>query len=385
MAEPDWVQHALWWHVYALGAAGAVPGPPTHAEPHGLDRLEPWLDHVISLGLSGIALGPVFRSETHGYDTLDHRVVDERLGGDAAFDRLVAAAKQRGLRIALDGVFNHVAARHERQDWLLRDEHGQPVPFEGHGGLLTLDHGRQDVRAEVTDIMRTWLDRGADAWRLDAAYATPTDFWAAVLPEVRRTHPEAWFFGEVIHGDHADVVQASTMDSVTQYELWKAIWSSLVDRNPHELAWTLGRHAELVPSFVPVTFVGNHDVTRLASRLDDPDLVALAVVALLTLPGTPLVYAGDELGATGVKEERFGGDDAVRPELPPTPGAGDEVIRGTYHHLISLRRQHPWLHRAHLEVDEVTRERLVYTVRSDTSALRVALDLTAHSWDVDTV
>lgn len=384
MSEPAWVEHAIWWHVYPLGAAGAVPGPPQHAHPHGLDRLEPWLDHVIGLGLSGVALGPIFRSATHGYDTLDHRVVDERLGGDAAFDRFVAAAKDRGLRIALDGVFNHVAADHEQQDRLLRDERGEPVPFEGHDALLTLDHARDDVRADTIDVMRSWLDRGADAWRLDAAYATPAAFWAAVLPEVRRTHPDAWIFGEVIHGDYAAIVEASTMDSVTQYELWKAIWSSLVDGNPHELAWTLQRHAALVERFAPVTFLGNHDVTRIASQVGGPSLVALAIVAHLTLPGTPMVYAGDELGLTGVKEERFGGDDAIRPELPPSPAdlPGDDGILGTLHHLVSVRRQHPWLHRAALEVLETTHDRLVYRVSSGSDALRVVLDLRLRSWEV---
>lgn len=150
---------------------------------------------------------------------------------------------------------------------------------------------------------------------LDAAYAVPQRFWANVLPRVRESHPDAWFVGELIHGDYAAVVAGATFDSVTQYELWKAIWSSLNDRNFYELDWALQRHNTFLSSFAPLTFIGNHDVTRIASRLDHPGHVALAVVILMTVGGVPSVYAGDEFGYQGVKEERLGGDDAVRPEF----------------------------------------------------------------------
>ena len=141
--------------------------------------------------------------------------------------------------------------------------------FEGHDGLITLNHDNPDVVDYVVDVMSHWLRRGADGWRLDAAYAVPDQFWAQVLPRVRESFPDAWFVGEVIHGDYAGIVRAATFDSVTQYELWKAIWSSLNDGNFHELDHALRRHDEFLDTFVPMTFVGNHDVTRIASQLDD--------------------------------------------------------------------------------------------------------------------
>jgi hypothetical protein len=108
-AGPDWVHHAIWWHVYPLGFTGAFPAdsPPGPAE-HRLGRIVDWLDHAVSLGASGVALGPVFASATHGYDTVDHYRIDPRLGDDADFDRLIGEAHRRGLRVLLDGVFNHV-------------------------------------------------------------------------------------------------------------------------------------------------------------------------------------------------------------------------------------------------------------------------------------
>ena len=100
-------------------------------------------------------------------------------------------------------------------------------------------------------------------------------------------------------------VEAATFDSATQYELWKAIWSSLNDGNFFELDWALQRHNGFLASFAPLTFIGNHDVTRIASRLERPEHVAHALVILLTVGGVPSVYAGDEFGFRGVKEERL--------------------------------------------------------------------------------
>ncbi len=198
--------------------------------------------------------------------------------------------------------------------------------------------------------MNHWLSRGADGWRLDAAYAVPESFWAQVLPRVRQAHPDAWFVAEVIHGDYAAFVDGSGgVDSVTQYELWKAIWSSLNDGNFHELDWALQRHNDFLSRFAPLTFVGNHDVTRIASKLErPPEQVAHALVLLFTTGGVPpSIYAGDELGYRGVKEERAGGDDAVRPEFgtPPVPldAAGGREAWNLHQYLIGLRRRNSWL------------------------------------------
>ena len=167
--------------------------------------------------------------------------------------------------------------------------------FEGRESLAALNYDSAEVRDLAVRVLTHWLDRGASAWRLDAAYGIDPAFWASVLPAVREGHPDAWFMGEVIHGDYTGFVEASTVDTVAQYELWKAIWSSLADVNFYELDWCLGRHNELLESFIPATFVGNHDVTRIASKVGAAK-AALAVVLLMTVGGVPSVYYGDEQG-----------------------------------------------------------------------------------------
>jgi cyclomaltodextrinase len=373
--EPQWVQHAIWWHTYPLGLTGADTTGVDHSYGPRLDQVTSWLDHIVALGCNGLALGPVFASATHGYDTVDHFRIDPRLGDDAAFGRLVDAAHERGLRILLDGVFNHVGTGFGKPDWLRR-KGGIVRSFEGHEGLLELDHDNPEVADHVVAVMNRWLDAGADAWRLDAAYATTPAFWAQVLPRVRANHPDVYVVGEMLHGDYATYVRRSGIDAVTQYELWKAIWSSINDQNFFELAHALDRNDALLDTFVPWTFLGNHDVTRIASQISDDRHHPHALVLLLTLAGTPAVYYGDEFGLRAVKEERVGGDDAIRPALDAPPALHDDSeVRRLHRELIGLRRRHPWLHRARTEVLSLANETIVLQQHGGGETLCVALNL----------
>jgi cyclomaltodextrinase len=370
-----WVEHAIWWQVYPLGFTGAYPGD---AEPaHRLGQLVGWLDYAVELGVSGLLLGPVFASETHGYDTVDHFRVDPRLGDDGDFDALVAAARDRGLHLLLDGVFNHVGHGFRAPDhWLRRGGDGAPAVFEGHGSLLALNHDEPEVLDHVVRVMDHWLGRGVSGWRLDAAYAVPPAFWRRVRE--RLEHRDAWLTGEVIHGDYAAYLRDSGLDSVTQYELWKATWSSLNDRNLFELAWALDRHADVLAAGLPLTFVGNHDVTRLASRLTDERHLGHALAVLFTVGGVPSVYYGDEQGFRGVKEDRAGGDDAVRPAFPGSPAElapyGWPVYR-LHQRLIGLRRRHPWLARARTTAGHLTNTAAALTSSADGGRLVTLLNV----------
>jgi cyclomaltodextrinase len=392
---PGWIQHALLWQIYPLGFVGAEAAAADRSGVvHRLGHLTSWLDYAVELGASGLLLGPIFASSTHGYDTIDYFRIDPRLGDEADFDGLIEAAHSKGLRIVLDGVFNHVGRdflafqrviadpAHADAAWFRKVSAEGNAPeyavFEGHPQLVALNHDAPAVADHVVGVMRHWLERGADGWRLDAAYAVPRQFWAQVLPRVRACHPEAYIFGEVIHGDYAGFVRETKVDAVTQYELWKAIWSALNDRNFFELAWALDRHNALLDSFVPQTFVGNHDVTRIASQLTDDRHLPHALVILMTCAGTPSIYAGDEQAFRGIKEHRAGGDDAIRPAFPATPvdlaPFGRPIYR-LHQDLIGVRRRHPWLHTARTRTVELANTHFFFETVEGEHRLLVALNL----------
>ncbi|WP_436533419.1 alpha-amylase family glycosyl hydrolase [Actinoplanes sp. HUAS TT8] len=387
-----WTEHVIWWHLHPLTFLGA----PREALPAGapaeprLRHLEPWLDYLLELGCNGLALGPIFESETHGYDTVDHYQVDRRLGTTEDLRWLVDECRRRGIRVLLDGVFNHVGRGFARfgdpsyENWFRR-EGDDYVTFEGHRPLVVLNHDEPAVADYVTGVMRHWLDFGVDGWRLDAAYAVPLPFWRSTAGRL----DDGWFVGEIIHGDYPAWVRDGGLDSVTQYELWKAVWSSLNDLNFFELSWALERHDEFSHDFAPLTFVGNHDVTRLASTLTDPRHIGLALAVLFTVGGVPSIYAGDEQAFRGIKYERENGDDEIRPAFPPAPSDLAPDGRPTYRlhqQLIGLRRRHPWLHRAVTRPLHVGNKELAYEVSSGDHRLIVLLNAAenGHEFTLDT-
>ena len=361
------LDRTIWWHVYPLAALGA-PIRDTKDAAHRLRGLEAWLDYLVELGCNGLLLGPIFESVTHGYDTLDHLRIDARLGDDTDIDWLINACATRGINIMLDGVFNHVARTHP---WVEQGLAGD-TDWEGHNELATLHHDEREIRDAVVDIMCHWLRRGIAGWRLDVAYAVPSEFWRDVLSRVREEFPDAMFLGEVIHGDYAEIAAAGTLDAVTQYELWKATWSSLVDANFWELAHALERHpAELLTN----TFIGNHDVDRIASTVG-PDKLILAAAILMTVPGMPSIYYGDEQGFTGTRGEGWSADDAVRPALPTTPAELSPLggwIFTEYQKLIGVRRRNAWLTRARVEVLDKTNETISFTCTDGEHTLQTDL------------
>lgn len=397
---PGWTAGRTWYQIHALRALGCPDANPApHADApvdHRLRRLEPWLDHVADLGAGGLLLTPIFASLTHGYDTVDPFRVDQRLGDDEDVAWLVAACQDRDLRLLLDGVFNHVsrafapfaqvldhgadadAARWFRIDVDAAGSDGFGYQtFEGHGHLVALDHNADEVLDWAVDVACHWLARGIDGWRLDAAYAVAPAFWSRFAQRVLERFGDAYLVGEVIHGDYPAFVTDSGLHAVTQYQLYKANWSWLRDRNPFELSSALERHADFTRTFVPHTFTGNHDVTRLRSQVGDPALTGHALAVLCSVPGTPGIYYGDELGLEGRKEEREGGDDAIRPplsELPPADGDRAGLVQ-LHRDLLGLRRARPWLDAGDLEVLEVTNDHLRYRVVNGGHALTAILNV----------
>ena len=398
----DWALDSIFYHVYPLGLCGAPARNDFAAESvERLDRLTEWLGHIRGLGCNALYLGPLFESTAHGYDTADYWHLDRRLGTDETLRRFVAAAHDAGLRVVLDGVFNHVGrdfwafrdvqANGERsayRDWFAglrfdgRSPYGDPFAYEGwhgHFDLVKLNLRNPAVREHLIGAVESWIhDFGIDGLRLDAADVVDLDFQRALAAWCQQLAPEFFLFGEVVHGDYRRWANPSTLDSVTNYEDYKGLYSSLVDRNYFEIAYALNRQfgPDGMYTGLPLyNFVDNHDQDRVASRLGDTRLLYPLYLLLFTMPGVPSIYYGSEWGMRG--ERKPGDDSPVRPaiDLSAGPSLGAEpALASSIERLAGMRSGSTALRRGSYRQLLVAAEQLGFVREVDGESVVILLN-----------
>jgi glycosidase len=343
----NWSKEAIFYHIYPLGLCGAPLHNDLGAAPMPrLEELHGWLDHLQRLGVTALYLGPIFESTAHGYDTADYYHLDRRLGTDEALARFSAALHQKGMRLVLDGVFNHVgrdfwAFKDVREkgrdssycDWFYglnfnrRSPYGDPFYYEGWNGhydLVKLNLNNPAVREHLFGAVEFWIKEfNVDGLRLDAADVLDHDFMQALSTFCRNQRPDFWLMGEVIHGDYRRWANPQTLDSVTNYEGYKSLYSSHLDKNYFELAYSVNRQygeGGIYRDLTLYNFADNHDVDRVVSRLANPAHLYPLYCLLFTLPGIPSIYYGSEWGIEG--KRTASSDRALRPRLELASAAG---------------------------------------------------------------
>ncbi len=335
-----WYDEAIFYHIYPLGLTGA-PKENSYAEPvHRLNTLIPWIAHIKEIGCNAIYIGPLFESVGHGYETTDYKKLDSRLGTNEDLTNYVAECHRQGIRVILDGVFNHTGRdffafkdiREKREnspykDWYRNvnfwgnNQYNDGFSYENWGGydlLAKLNQQNPAVRDYICDVVRFWVSEfDIDGIRLDAADVLDFDYMKALRRVADEVKPEFWLMGEVIHGDYTRWVNEGTLHSVTNYHLHKALYSGHNDHNYFEIAHTVkrlyGMGGNRPDGLKLYNFVDNHDVERIYTKLSNKAHFAPVHVLLYTLPGVPSVYYGSEFGIEG-KKERYS-DDSLRPAL----------------------------------------------------------------------
>ncbi len=328
-----WYDEAVFYHIYPLGLTGAPMHNDYGAPQPRLRTLFPWIDHMAELGCNALYIGPLFESQSHGYDTTDYRKLDSRLGTNQDFKDFVAACHGRGIRVVLDGVFNHTGRdffafrdiQEHREDSQYRDwycnvdfrgdtEYQDGFSYENWGGynlLAKLNQRNPAVQEYLCDTVKFWVSEfDIDGIRLDAADVLDFDFMRALRRTADTVKADFWLMGEVIHGDYGRWLAPGLLHSVTNYRLHKALYSGHNDHNYFEIAHTV-RETNL--KWKLYNFVDNHDVARIASKLSAKANLLPVHVLLYTLPGIPSVYYGSEFGIEGKKER--GSDASLRPEI----------------------------------------------------------------------
>jgi cyclomaltodextrinase len=336
----SWARDAIVYHIYPLGLCGAPETNPFGSPPVArLEKLHGWLDHLQALGMTAVYLGPVFESGSHGYDTADYFTVDRRLGTNRTLADFAGELRRRGLRLLLDGVFHHVGRafwafrdvqnnlqRSPYADWFVelsfggRSPLGDPFTYcewEGHYELVKLNLGNPTVSEHLLQAVESWVrEFDIDGLRLDVAYLLDSEFLHTLTSHCRTLKPDFWLMGEVIHGDYRRWAGPGLLDSVTNYECYKGLYSSHNDRNYFEIAYSLNRQfgdGGLYRDLALYAFADNHDVDRVASLLREPAHLYPLYCLLFTMPGVPSLYYGSEWGIQGRRTP--GSDRALRPTL----------------------------------------------------------------------
>ena len=330
-----WAYESVFYQIYPLGFCGA-PFENDGVLKNRIKKVEDWIPHMKKLNVNAIYFSPVFESDTHGYNTRDYKQIDTRLGSNEDFREVVDQLHENGIRVVLDGVFNHVGRGFYQFQDVVKNRERSPYldwfhinlggnsnyndglwyeGWEGNYDLVKLNLQNGEVVDHLLDAVKYWVDEfDIDGLRLDVAYCLDENFVRRLRSFTESLKPEFYLLGEMLHGDYNRLVNESMLHSATNYECYKGLYSSFNSMNMFEIIhsllrqfgpenWTLykGKHM--------LSFVDNHDVTRVASILSNEKHLPLIYALSFGMPGIPCVYYGSEWGAKADKKE---GDPALR-------------------------------------------------------------------------
>ncbi len=332
-----WYDEAVFYHIYPLGLTGA-PKQNSYGEPvHRLNTILPWISHIKEIGCNAIYIGPLFESVGHGYETTDYKKLDSRLGTNEDLTNFVAECHKQGIRVIFDGVFNHTGRdffafqdikqnreQSQYKDWYCNvnfggnNSYNDGFSYENWGGydlLAKLNQHNPAVKDYICDVIRFWVKEfDVDGIRLDAADVMDFEYMKALRAVANEVKPDFWLMGEVIHGNYSRWANEGTLHSVTNYMLHKALYSGHNDHNYFEVAHTIQYVGGMVGNNLNLySFVDNHDVERIYTKLSNKAHFVPVHVMLYTLPGIPSLYYGSEFCIEGRKERTS--DDSLRPAL----------------------------------------------------------------------
>ena len=333
-----WAYETVFYQIYPLGAFGA-PFENDGRQEHRILKAIDWIPHLQKLGIGAVYFSPLFESDTHGYNTRDYRKIDCRLGTNEDFRQVCTALHEAGIRVILDGVFNHAGRgffafqdvlqyreNSRYRDWFYLSfegdsPYGDGLWYEGWEGnydLVKLNLRNEEVVRYLLDSVHGWIDEfGIDGLRLDVAYMVDRDFLRRLRWECSQHKEDFFLLGEMLHGDYKQIMNEEMCHSVTNYECYKGLYSSFNSMNLFEIVHSLQRQFGPEPWTLYqgqhlLSFADNHDVTRTASILREPAHLPLLYTILFAMPGIPMIYYGSEWGMKG---DKSWGDQALRPAV----------------------------------------------------------------------
>ena len=331
-----WAYESVFYQIYPLGFCGAPFENDGVAESRIL-KVNDWIPHIKKLGANAIYFSPVFESDTHGYNTRDYTKIDTRLGSNEDFAKVCKNLHDNGIKVVLDGVFNHVGRGFWAFQDVLKNRESSPYVswfnridfggnsnyndglwyegWEGNYDLVKLNLHNEDVVQHIFHAVEGWINEfDIDGIRLDVAYCLDYGFLRRLRDFCDSKKQDFFLVGEVLHGEYGRMLNEMNIHSVTNYQCYKGIYSAFNSSNMFEIIHSINRLFENQPWAVArdahlLSFCDNHDVSRIATILNDKRCLPLVYALVFGMPGIPCVYYGSEWGAEGDKSH---GDQALR-------------------------------------------------------------------------
>ena len=398
-----WANESVFYQIYPFGACGA-PFENDHVLEHRIHKLEDFIPHLKKLKIDCIMLNPIFESRTHGYDTTDFKTLDTRLGTNEDLKEVVKQFHENGIQIILDAVFNHVGRDFfafqdvlekkwdsPYKDWFYIDFNGNNhyndgfwyQDWEGNDILVKLNLQNSQVVEYILSVVDFWQEEfKIDGLRLDVAYCLDKNFLQTLHNHVDR---DFFLLGETLHGDYNQWMNENMLDSVTNYECYKGLYSSFNSANFYEILYSLNRQFGKDPWCLYTgkhlfNFVDNHDVERVASILEDKNQLPLIYTMLFTMPGIPCIYYGSEWGIKGEKNNTDY-DYPLRPELNVSD-IQDNALLAHIRKLGKARTSTEALKYGSFENVQIRNEQLIFKRSVDSQTAYVALNLADNNMDM---
>ena len=382
MSVPDWVQDAIFYQIFPdRFANGNLEDDPPNSMNWGaqpttwgfqggdLTGILQKFDYLLDLGINAIYLNPIFQaSSNHRYNTTNYYQIDPKLGTIDDFHHLVEHAHRNGVKIILDGVFNHcgrgffafndVLENQEYspyRDWFHITHYpvdayawGGATDYLGWWGMKSLPKFNTDnlaTRKYLLDVARYWIEQGADGWRLDVPNEINDDrFWEEFRQAVKSCNPEAYLVGEIWNADLRWVGEQH-FDGLMNYPIMEALAGYLAT-NTLDAAHFAEKVEELLAlyprenAYAMYTPLGSHDTERILTRMgNNLDKTRLAYLFQFAYPGAPAIYYGDEIGLVGGK------DPGCRGAFLWEESQWNIGIRNTIKTVVGLRKKHIALRR----------------------------------------
>ena len=400
-----WADNSVFYQIYTLGFCGAPYANEGDAQEetalHRIRKVTEWIPHMKKLGIDAVYFCPLFESDTHGYNTRDYKKIDVRLGTNEDFKEVCGQLHENGIRVVLDGVFNHVGRGFYQfqdvvknrenspyRDWFHINFHGNSnyndglwhEGWEGNYDLVKLNLRNEEVIGHIFDAIRYWVEYfDIDGLRLDVAYCLDREFIHRLRSFTDSLKEDFFLVGEILGGDYKVIMGDGKLHSATNYECYKGIHSAFNSMNMFEIVhslirqfgsdpWTLYRGYHLL------SFVDNHDVSRIATILQKKEYLPLVYAMCFGMPGIPCIYYGSEWGVEGDKKN---GDPSLRPcfEEPEWNELSDWIS-----HLSAARKKSEALCNGDFRSILLTNKQCIFERKTEKERVLVAINADAEEY-----